>query len=369
MPSTVLSRGGSGRGPMAAGRLAGRAVFTTVTAALLVLAVQTASLSEPGQTAVPTTNLPPQRPGAVTLHEASNANFDAAQHFEPAALGFDLAEVANQAELDALPSGAEALVWVGRCDGVTPDFVQAVQPYLHSPKVFGYYLMDEPDPNGRWKPTCPASHLADESDYLHRHSPGRRTYFLMMDLGMAADPSYVNRGDFYSPANTHIDLVGIDPYPCRAELHGCDLNQIGTFLHAAESVGWPVSSVVPVYQAFGGGGWRDDRGFPWLLPTPDQAAQMLAVWRQFVPDPVFDQVYSWGPQKNDTTLANAPAGLREVFAEHNASGAGPRSAPVQAAGGQAASGQAAGGRTALPSTTPAVRTSSPRSVRRRRSSR
>ncbi|MEY9874748.1 hypothetical protein ABH931_004248 [Streptacidiphilus sp. MAP12-33] len=343
--------------------LAGRASLTAVAAALLVLMVQTASLSEPVQNGTPATAAPPARPGTATLHEASNTNFDTSQRFEPGALGFDLAEVATTAELDALPSGVKALIWVGRCDGVTPAFVDAVQPYLDSPKVFGYYLMDEPDPNGRWKPECPAANLAAESDYLHQHSPGRYTFFLMMDLGMAAAPSYVNRGDFYSPANTHIDLVGIDPYPCRAELHGCDLNQISTFLQAAQAVGWPLSDVVPVYQAFGGGGWRDDQGAPWLLPTPDQAAQMMAVWRQFVPNPVFDQAYSWGTQKNDTTLVNAPAALRTVFAQHNAEGG----APTALAGGAAGRGQGVG--SALPSTTAAVRSSSPRSVRRRRSAR
>ncbi|SEL49793.1 hypothetical protein [Streptacidiphilus jiangxiensis] len=344
--------------------LAGRASLTAVAAALLVLMVQTASVSDPVQIGTPTTTPPAARPGTVTLHEASNTNFDAALGFGPGALGFNLAEVATTAELDALPSGVKALIWVGRCDGVTPAFENAVQPYLDSPKVFGYYLMDEPDPNGRWKPECPAGNLAAESDYLHQHSPGRHTFFLMMDLGMAAAPSYVNRGDFYSPSNTHIDLVGIDPYPCRAELHGCDLNQISTFLQAAQAVGWPLSSVVPVYQAFGGGGWRDDEGAPWLLPTPDQAAQMMAVWRQFVPDPVFDQAYSWGTQKNDTTLVNAPAALRAVFAQHNASGTA-QPAPSLVAGAAGAQGV----RSVLPSTTAAVRSSSPRSVRRRRSAR
>ncbi|MFD0331476.1 hypothetical protein ACFQZC_33360 [Streptacidiphilus monticola] len=273
--------------------VAGRMVVTAVAAAAVAIAVP-AAVSEPGGNAgsAPTQSST-AAPWGRTLHEASNDNFAADHSFAPGALGFDLAEVTSPADLGHLPPGVKALVWLGRCDGATPAFADTVRPYLHSPKVFGYYLLDEPDPNGRWKRMCPAAHLAAESDYLHRHDPGRKTFFLMMNLGMAARPDYTNRGDSYTPGNTHIDLVGIDPYPCRSELHGCDLSQIPTFVRAATSIGWPLSALVPVYQAFGGGRWRDDEGAPWLLPTPDQAASMLTLWQRLVPHPAFDQVYSW----------------------------------------------------------------------------
>lgn len=359
-----------------------RLLLTAVAAVVLAVALPAVAVDDPMSHALSGSGqgpglgtvapVPPSAP--PTLHEASNDNFDAAHRFAPGALGFDLAEVTSPADLNNVPSGVRALVWLGRCDGATPGFAAAVQPYLNSPKVFGFYLLDEPDPNGRWKKLCPAQHLAAESDYLHQHMPGTKTFFLMMDLGMAAAPDYTNRGDSYTPSNTHIDLVGIDPYPCRSELHGCDLGQIPAFVRAATSIGWPVSSIVPVFQAFGGGRWRDDNGAPWLLPTADQAAAMLAVWRQLVPHPVFDQVYSWGSQLDDASLADAPAELQSVFALHNSpansaasvNGAGVNATPSSAprSGPAARSAQ-----WPLPITTSAARSTSSTSVRSRRSAR
>jgi hypothetical protein len=344
--------------------VAGRMVVTAVAAAAVAIAVP-AAVSEPGGNAgsAPTQSST-AAPWGRTLHEASNDNFAADHSFAPGALGFDLAEVTSPADLGHLPPGVKALVWLGRCDGATPAFADTVRPYLHSPKVFGYYLLDEPDPNGRWKRMCPAAHLAAESDYLHRHDPGRKTFFLMMNLGMAARPDYTNRGDSYTPGNTHIDLVGIDPYPCRSELHGCDLSQIPTFVRAATSIGWPLSALVPVYQAFGGGRWRDDEGAPWLLPTPDQAASMLTLWQRLVPHPAFDQVYSWGSQRDDVALSAAPAALQAVFAQHNAQG---HDSKDRAAAAGASPGPGSGAQWVAAATTPAARSTRRRSVRSRRS--
>ena len=52
------------------------------------------------------------------MHVVPNGNFDACGAYTPAAAGFDLADVA------------------------------AVTPFLHAPRVFGFCLMDDPDP--RW---------------------------------------------------------------------------------------------------------------------------------------------------------------------------------------------------------------------------
>jgi hypothetical protein len=255
----------------------------------------------------------------VGLHLAANQNFGPAGDFLPGALGFDLADVTTASDLAHLPDGVRALVWVGRCDGVTPGFIDAVRPYLGSSKVFGYYLFDEPDPTGRWKAVCPPAKLAAESDYLHQHSVGHRTFIIMMNLGSAAGPAFAEGSARYTPANTHVDLVGLDPYPCRSELSSCDYAGIDGYVRAAEAVGWGVGSIVPVFQAFGGGDWVDAAGGHWLLPTADQATAILSVWKRLVPDPVFDYAYSWGEQMNDTALSNAPTSLRQVFARHNSS--------------------------------------------------
>ena len=51
--------------------------------------------------------------------------------------------------------------------GVTPSFTNVVQPFLGNARVFGFYLMDEPDPTGRYSALCPPANLKAESDYIH----------------------------------------------------------------------------------------------------------------------------------------------------------------------------------------------------------
>src|SRR5207253_3026636 len=72
------------------------------------------------------------------------------------------------------------------------------------------------------------------------------------------------------------------------------------------------SQIVPVYQAFGGGGYS-----AWILPTATQEQQILSTWGALVPNPAFDYAYSWGVQSSDTALENTPS-LQSVFAAHNA---------------------------------------------------
>ena len=94
--------------------------------------------------------------------------------------------------------------------------------------------------------------------------------------------------------------------------------------------GWPrraagrESSMVPVYQTFGGGNYPDDANGYWVLPTVAQERQILANWAAAIPNPKFDYAYSWGSQEGDTALSQSPA-LRAVFADKNASGMRPNS--------------------------------------------
>lgn len=132
---------------------------------------------------------------------------------------------------------------------------------------------------------------------------------------MSAHPSFAGG---YDPANTGIDFFGIDPYPCRTELNGCDPGMIANYVAAARRFGIPRAAIIPVYQAFGGGSWIDDGGGRYLLPTAPAAKSMLNRWSSLIPNPAFDFVYSWGSQRADTALANGPPAVRAVFATHNA---------------------------------------------------
>jgi len=247
------------------------------------------------------------------LHLGPNHNFDAGGHYLPGKFGFNLADIENVSQLEGLPDGVQGLVWVGQCNGVDATFLRTVQPFVGKPKVFGFYLMDDPDPTGRYKSLCTPDNLKAESDWIHDHITGAKTFIALMKLGSSKAPSFVNT---YNPANSHIDLFGIDPYPCRTEINDCDYEMIDRYVAAAEAWRIPRSCMVPIYQTFGGGNWKDDGGGKYVLPSPKQMQEMLERWERLVPAPVFDFVYSWGSQNGDEALENSPD-LQAVFARHN----------------------------------------------------
>jgi hypothetical protein len=256
-----------------------------------------------------TTAATPAPPSPNPLHYAANDNLAPDGRYLPGQYGFNLADVSTPAELAALRAGVRGLVYLGACLRPGPAFTASLAGFPRSDKLFGFYLVDDPDPA-----TCAPSTLKAESSYLHTHFPGAKTFILEQNLASSTNPSYVGG---YDPANTGIDLYGIDPYPCRTELRGCDPGMIASFVAAAEQSGIPESSIVPVFQAFGGGSWVDDGGGSYQLPSASQMNSILAQWAALIPSPVFDFTYSWGSQRGDRALAGAPADLLAVFAAHN----------------------------------------------------
>jgi hypothetical protein len=255
-------------------------------------------------------------PDPVTsLHYTSNGNFVNGQ-YAPGADGFNLADVTSASELSELPSGVKALVWLGMTDGVTAAFMSAVESFAGSSQVYGFYLADEPAPSA-----TTAANFKAESDWIHANFPGAKTFIIEQDSSSELTPSF-----YYTPANTDIDLFGLDPYPVNSGLPGgFDLGIIPLAVQAAEAAGIPRQDLAPVYQAFGGGGYSQ-----WAVPTPAQEQQILSTWGSVLPNPVFDYAYSWGAQVGDTALSNDP-GLQRVFAAHNgppAAGSTPPAAPT-----------------------------------------
>jgi hypothetical protein len=246
-------------------------------------------------------------------HFAANNNFDAAGAFLPSSAGFNLADVSSRRELDQLPRGAMGLVWVGLCEGVTPKFKAVVGAVINHPKTFGFYLVDDPDPTGRWRAQCKPSDLRAESDWIHRRRPAAMTFVGLMNLGSSVSPSFSRD---YRPAISHIDLFGVPPYPCRTGSSECDYDMIDRFVRASRDAGIPPDRVVPTFQSFGGGEWRTDSGDAYRLPTPSELQVMLERWNKLVPSPVFDYAYSWGSQRSDLSLADA-TDLKSVFAQRN----------------------------------------------------
>jgi hypothetical protein len=255
-------------------------------------------------------------PASVTttgLHFAPNGDFAGDGAYRPARAGFNLAEVSSATELRRLPFAVRGLVWLGLCGGIDATFRAAVWPYLGNPKLFGFYLVDDPDPRFGHPSRCPADRLAEEADWLHANVPRTKVFAVLMNLGSSRTPSF---GSEYAPARSHIDLFGFAAYPCRSELHGCDLGMIDRYVAAAEASGIPRRSMVPIFQAFGGGDWVDDSGGRYLLPTAEEELEILARWAGLLPAAEFDYAYSWGSQHADAALANSP-GLQRVFSRHN----------------------------------------------------
>jgi hypothetical protein len=147
----------------------------------------------------------------TSLHYSPNANIVNGQYV-PASDGFNLADVSSVDDLNSLPAGVEGLVWLGMTGGATASFQSVVSQFIGNPKLYGFYLADEPDPS-----LVSAANLKAESDWIHANVPGAKTFIVLLNEGTPTQPSYVNT---YNSANTDIDLFGLDPYPVRPQFTG-----------------------------------------------------------------------------------------------------------------------------------------------------
>jgi len=276
----------------------------------------------------------------VTLHAAFNTQGDVAELIK---LGFNLIDVTGNktdpastlAFIDALPEGTQVLVWLGNMGNAPKgqncpppgfndaEFKAQVDILANDPKVFGYNLADEPHPS-----VCPdaANAIKDRSDYIHTHAPGQKTYITILDgSNMCPD----GEGCEYSalrPEMTHVDLFGLDPYPCHFDSFGqpvtCDISKISQRVQFATTNGIPISAIVPVFHAFGQEGRLDGKTIYYRTPTTTEFQDMLNLWDSLVPNPVFDFAYTWGIQCTTSTcpasqsLKNHPE-LQLLIKQHN----------------------------------------------------
>jgi hypothetical protein len=248
----------------------------------------------------------------TSLHYTSNSNFSGTA-YTPGADGFNIADVSSPTELNTLPNGVKGLIYLNLCNGADSNFITTVQPFVGNSKVFGFYLIDEPDPTGKYKTLCPASMLKAESDWIHSHDQGAKTFIILMNMAASRTPTYMNT---YNPSNSDIDYFGIDAYPCRTDYNGCDFTIVTRNITAANAAGIPIANIVPVYQTFGGGSWTTDGGGKYTIPTASQETQLLTTWASVIPSPGFDYAYSWGTQNGDQALSGDSA-LQQIFSAHN----------------------------------------------------
>ena len=251
----------------------------------------------------------------TSLHYAPNNNLvdtNGVETYAPGVDGFNLADVSSLAELNALPAGVKGLVYLNMTDGVTAAFEAAVDQYIGDPKLYGFYVADQPT-------TVPAATLKAEADYIYANVPGAVTFMWIENMGTPTSPVY----NLYNPQNTDIELFGISPQPVRPQFSGgMDLSVIPDAVNAAVAGGIPLADIVPIYQAFGGSGTAT-----YTLPTAAQEEQILSTWGQYVPTPAFDFAYSWGLPTGYDAISDEPS-LQQVFAAANAQTVSTPAAPT-----------------------------------------
>ncbi len=273
---------------------------------------------------------PSTRPGGAVpvgggLHFIANVGADIAAI---TGLGFNLVDTGpSPSTVNALPSGVRALVWLGTLDNhdcANPGysfatFTAAVDKMTGNPKVYGYFLADEPHPA-----ICPsaAADIRARADYIRAHDPSHKSFIVVLDGSNQCGGGYGCEFAALGPANTHVDLIGLDPYPCNTgnATAGCTYSKIDDWVHNAVKAGVPTSAIVPVYQVFGQSCSASNY---YRLPSSAELTTMLAHWAALASHPAFDYAYGWGRQGSACpTLvdANGSGGnpdLQAVVRAHN----------------------------------------------------
>jgi len=206
-----------------------------------------------------------------------------------AGYGYNLLDVGSAAEADDLPAGTQGLIWVGDYNNSSCSFEQSdatvratATAGVNDPKVFGYYISDEPDPFA-----CPNAyndHRA-RSNLIHSIDPGHKTLILIDSNSAQQTLDQIPRW-----AGT-ADLFALDPYPCY-QGEACNYGWIDQVIAAANSAGinyWGVA------QAFQDPIWR------W--PTVAELNHMLGQWAASKETGIMTFAWTW----SGNTITNQPA--------------------------------------------------------------
>jgi hypothetical protein len=294
-------------------RIAG-AAFAAACVLVVPSAVPASAGKEAGGAHIETPAAPTSAP--ATRHYALGTNSDQELALS---LGFDVMDITGshtdpsgtKATVDALPAGVQALIWVGNLDNTncrTPAYTTArfealVDAMATDRKVYGYYLADEPHPQ-----TCThaVADIRARADYLHAHSSFQKAFIVVEDGPGPCGPHPGCEFNALRPANTHVDLIGLDPYPCRYDSAGnaapCDYGLIDQRVAAATANGVPRSMIVPLFQTFGQEG-RKGGSVYYRIPSRSELTTILSTWSSLVPTPAIDAAYPFGVQCSTTCPA------------------------------------------------------------------
>jgi hypothetical protein len=261
-----------------------------------------APAQRPAGTAVRTAAAVPLLTAAATKHFLVNLQGST----RPMSLGYNVIDVGSDTQqVNALPGGTVGMVWLGQKCPTTADaaFKGVIDRLASNPRVYGYYLSDEP-------------HIADcargpaaletRADYIRLASGGRQRSFIV--LSKAADYKA------FRPTQTRVSLYGLDPYPCSTAHPTCDVSMIPDKVNKAVAYGIPRGRIVPVYQAFGQG--RTAGGGYYRLPSATQLQAILQAWSSAVPDARLDYTYGWGNQSSANPTLVDTTTLQAVFKDY-----------------------------------------------------
>jgi hypothetical protein len=219
-------------------------------------------------------------------------------------LGFDIIDTGtSSSQIDALPSGTQAMVWLGqKCPtAVDAAFRSVINRLATDRQVYGYFLSDEPHISD-----CPKgpAHLKARSAYIDKRSNGRQRTFMV--LSKTTPSSY----HAFRPRASGIDLFGINPYPCSVPHPSCIYSLIGLRVRNALHAGIPRWRIVPSYQTFG---QEHIAGHYYNLPTRYQLKRMLNIWSNLIPHPKLDFTYGWGHQVTSNPTLVDSTGLQDLM--------------------------------------------------------
>jgi hypothetical protein len=227
---------------------------------------------------------------------------------DSSASGFDLQVAAGfttidlgayLSELEALPDGTQALVWLGDYDNTTCTWersddwiVTHVGAIAGHPKIAGYFIADEPH---LWDcPNAPAD-VQRRSQLVKSVDPNPPTLVVI-------EPQSQSPGNPYAPYVGMADVIGVERYPCSLA-SGCVFSKIDDQIALAEAAGIP--RYWALIQAFGTPDY-------YRLPTAEELHEEFRHWRASRMEGYMVFAWSW----KDNLLEDHPDLLQALWEEN-----------------------------------------------------
>jgi chitodextrinase len=259
-----------------------------------VASLQAATLECPG---APSPSPSPFAIRGVYDRDLSSTGFD-----DEAALGLNVIDSGPYTELlDPLAArGLKAMIWLGGYDNSTCSFVKSdewvrthVSEIAGHPAVAAYFVDDEP--NAASCPNAPTQMKA-RSDLVKSIDPSAITFLVDYKIDQLA-----------LWAGT-VDVIGLDKYPCKLKIDGCDFTGVDQLIAEADRLGIRYWGVI---QAFG-----DDY---YKLPTAEELHTQFDRWRNTNMEGYLVFAWRYPDDHPENWLANHPELQAQLATENGLS--------------------------------------------------